>query len=747
MATTELELGKRIETLLDRELTDEMYESVVGLSNRLTHAVTLQHREPADAEPSHRFFDEENREGYILNRLGHISANPSNAEKRDVLSKVYAYAVSPLLRDKTLETKFPNYNKHSTHPLLVELLKASRKEHKYYLQNRPPLGRSVFMLVGERGVGKTFLLNHFFTIYHKDLDDKNIVWVRINVSQDFGVEKPDVRHWLLSQTTYVVLKYYMNHPKFSGFIQSIKQHFGDTYPEKERERYISNFRVVTDMYCQGKAPKKVTADTIENLVAVQILDEAIRRGMSFIFVVDGFDKIDVMPKYRQRLAAIKESANSLTAPDTRLGGCYLFVFRTETLRRFVDLGFNYASENQHINIESREVQNVSFLRIVVRRLNYLRKNIPGLAKTRNWNIDDWPQHIDEFKVHLSTISESTSFQDFVSLLEEFYGPNHRAKVELIQLAYHSFLQFKKDPKQYKLIEAMCKGGFKYPPNIYRYDSHIGALMPTMSVKLFDNVLMPTITNFPYHEEFPYNPMPQARSYVLASFRILQFMTAYQNHYDNRPQTIPARKMINTLRTLFKYQENVIVRLIEEYSEYNFLLLSGGAVAFPTDWDQVQIEPTPKLRFVLGDNYRLNVLSDIAYLNMCAMRTLANAISLSGVVPFFKAMCLEEANVGLSEWIIWKILNTVSVYRVIRKAALLEDRLVENAKSELTEPFLRELKWNAFLPELRTQIGKQISGVLKTVSDMRGNVRIKLDIVLGEYENAWGGNPSEIRVPL
>ena len=68
-------------------------------------------------------------------------------------------------------------------------------------------GSNWFWLHGKKGIGKTFFLNHFFATYRPDLENHQLMWIRMDLWRSFGDDK-DLRHRVYSQATKIFFRYF-----------------------------------------------------------------------------------------------------------------------------------------------------------------------------------------------------------------------------------------------------------------------------------------------------------------------------------------------------------------------------------------------------------------------------------------------------------------------------------------------------------------------------------------------------------
>ena len=107
----------------------------------------------------------------------------------------------------------------------------------------------------------------------------------------------------------------------------------------------------------------------------------------------------------------------------------------------------------------------------------------------------------------------------------------------------------------------------------------------------------------------------------------------------------------------------------EFSGYNLAELTGDLVVVPTRPKTYRVRVLPNVD-VFYDARRKGVFKDMAYLNMCAMRVFLSKAALLSENPYVRALSLEDDE-SIQRWNIVEVFYAVSLYRLIKKASLLE----------------------------------------------------------------------------
>ena len=193
------------------------------------------------------------------------------------------------------------------------------------------------MLKGARGIGKTFFLNYLLSKYSDILDEKKIIWVRINlpVSRNFD-DKLD--HWIEAQITKVLIR---NYDEDSQYIQkpqhkrlNLLAHLRDWAKSEsnDHEREIKRKAVerLERIYAFGKGDTDISPEIVPMDVCGEVRRYAEENGLGFIIVFDGFDRLDYDTKNERRFRILRQGLERLATGAADSGFVYLCVTRTNT---------------------------------------------------------------------------------------------------------------------------------------------------------------------------------------------------------------------------------------------------------------------------------------------------------------------------------------------------------------------------------------------------------------------------------
>ena len=195
------------------------------------------------------------------------------------------------------------------------------------------------VVLGERGVGKIFLLNYVLSKWNPSLSEEKIIWVRLNLVTNTGFEN-NIYGWIYAQIAKILLRYY---DKSSDYVKYRPFTMDDFYTplfkwvdansdfrEKERSETRSKIRQMKDLFSRFNSQAKINPALCDFEICSNLFRIAREMGWSFIVIMDGFDNLDVDKFHYERFETIKTQINSLWSNYENIGFCLVIVSRTYT---------------------------------------------------------------------------------------------------------------------------------------------------------------------------------------------------------------------------------------------------------------------------------------------------------------------------------------------------------------------------------------------------------------------------------
>lgn len=641
--------------------------------------------------------------GHIYRRLGHITVNPHDEFNTAAIVDSYVYAEG--------EPQAVNADKSTIDGFVNDLINGAKDHRDLYMQvGRVPDagGRSLekkhYIVVGDRGTGKTYFLHYILSKYSKLLDDEKVIWVRLNLLSDFvNYENMDLQHWVYAKAAKIILRYYDHKQKLrlpsspvpipllceEEVLAAIDDNPIYSADKKQRFELVDKFTSMIGAFRDFEGAGLVNTNAIPKHLGQILMHLAIRKGYSFILAIDGLDRLDVTIQAKTKFDAIVSNINTVINDTEATEFLPVITSRTRTL---ADLrASNAVAPYMMEKAEIRQIGVPSLELIVDRRIEYLKDEVPRLASKEHWNVREFRSNILEFEAFLQRPYdvENREGTTHLAAIEERLGRDRRAQVQMVQLGYYDFLDETSAGKSYLLTEALLKAGRWYPPRYYSYtrkddkgDQEIITHLMGPNSGRFDAKFLPVIFSFPH-------VVGEARQLVyglnrhgmLLGIRMTQFILAHQellqNKTNNYVDDLLGRELISLLHTLFDYDSDRAYLLLEEFAEFGLVELHGAIYALPSDPKSYRIVAMPKLRYLLSD-----FLSDIAYLNLSAMRTPLKPKPLTSKeiagtrmrYPYIRAYSLDGAIARMKpedkfprimrDWVSTKITNSAGLVRLI-----------------------------------------------------------------------------------
>lgn len=679
------------------------------------------------------------RHSFIYRRLGHLTVNPNKMGANEALVKSYVFSPDDRLG-------IVNSNEKSVGDFIARLIRVAREERAFDSQFRVPdpaaasgQATRMFVLHGPRGTGKTFFLNYLLSRYSELLDKEKVIWVRINLVTNFGPHN-QLENWIPAQASKILLRYYdenqkSRHPGSQppiplDFVEHIKTYVEEQYAEyPDRLRELRDHIIIMkESFRDLRYDKPVSEDLVPPVLGKEIMRYAREMGYSFIVALDGLDRLDITNSAKEKFDSLCRQVDLIGRAYESQGFTLLVASRTKTL-----LSTNSCFSDPYRQGSTRclPMGKVDLSAIVRRRLEMLKDEIFRQAPLYEWDILDWPEHINEFGLRL--------FDDqggFIGGLLDTLGDDRRAQMQIIQLDYLDFLETKR-ARAYQLIEYLTKAGKRYPPRYYFYAKYkdgdliqAGNAEPTP----LDSKFFPTIFSFPILQEGQSGNLSHPHS-MLIGLRIAQLVLSCSELIRDKESYVRdpmlGRELGSICKKMFGYEEQLVYALLEELAEFDMMQLDGGLYPLPVKREDYVIRDRPKLRVLLD-----TMIYDIAYLNLVAMRVPVAVDVLSSennTFGLFKAETLDQklSSLGrestMSGWIFAKAVNAISLYRLVK---YINDVQKSNANVNFRKLNDRQ---KIIFDNAVKGIGSKGIGMFDVHREMERNIRKQIGGIFTKYE--------------
>ena len=577
------------------------------------------------------------RDDHVHRRLGHIVVSLKDFYNTEALKKCYVY----MSDDNVIDEKIVNRNKESMENFVEKLITSanakasnifSRKNVADDGGRKAALKRdSLYIIHGKRGIGKTFFLNHVLSTFSDRFDKEKVLWIRINLLNDFG-DNSNIKHWLYAQLTKVIFRFYDPASPFYSKKDvgldvdavNLLTKFAEKQDEDVKLFYKQQIVGMKQVFHSEHSIEPISPLLINEQLARQLYLELIKFGYKFIFVLDGYDRIEALAHAEHKFDKIRDALTALVGNNDNSGFVILIVTRQNGITKFSNDGHgSIRIKNQNV----KQLGDVNIERIVEKRLDYVRTEVLDIVTTPNnssfkWDCADWESHYTKFYNEILGNSNRPEQQTrYIDFLNQLYGHNRRAQMQSLQLKYFEFL--KNETKlSYRLVESLVCAGRRLPPRSYFYQMSASGLERSSSSSIFDNHFLPNIFCFPFDSETERNErvLYPSDSMMLMGIRLLQLVKVQDEIIEEEKsfESLKSEELAVICQTIFNYPKKLVFKLIEEFGEFEFFMIGGINLGAARQTRDYQPKSMPKLLYILD-----HMLTDAAYLNLCSMRVPLN----------------------------------------------------------------------------------------------------------------------------
>lgn len=371
----------RHETLISQLLETEVPISGDALrANRFHRPKDLYAKMPADwrkaesrrPQPKQLSTPRKDFVGILRRALGHIAANPSVPANVTAMGLSYKFPeeidVSSFSHfgigdDITVVNKSESDARRFFVETLGDAAERAAQDFRLRLEGHEGADTSTdaifrqdkFLLIGERGIGKTFFLNYMISQFSSELHQKRIILVRLDLTKDTD-EDLTIDDWLHWKICKILFTYYdagsfnrdathdVEDPKFAHFIEkeSLNLLFNldsraDILFEIARGYDTELTRVEFSMAFREVASKlRSVVDTKPSKIQYNwffpmIWDYVVSiNRCSFIVIFDGLDQLGLTDHDRDRYELLVEAVNSYLGSEKSLYTASLVTMRPKS---------------------------------------------------------------------------------------------------------------------------------------------------------------------------------------------------------------------------------------------------------------------------------------------------------------------------------------------------------------------------------------------------------------------------------
>lgn len=588
---------------------------------------------------------------YISSHLTHISVNQSNPSNANLIKSSYVFC------DQNHNGHPVNFSDTSTHEFVEFLVNLAHRErelsvtidelHRENAINEQP----VCLLYGDRGTGKTFFLNYAVTKENRFLNSHKVIWVRVNLvyRSDFEGE---IERWVLAQAAKIVLRYYDVKSEYDGNKSiELRDHIfkwideNPLFRDFEKVNLRRSFRLMIKIFSELAGDRRISKETCDDEICSEIYRYLRSEGWSFVFIIDGFDQLDVSLEQRERFELIRNDIISFISMRANFGGAFLIVSRTNTIADLNSFDpFKSISEDMRFFVGTP-----SWRQVIEQRFSAIDKAVlDHIPLEHNVDVSRLKSRLKEFRYAWLEGADPLEGAD------EALMANIRAIMQVLYLHFVDYVD-ERTGKGYQVIEHMMLNGHQYPVVAYRYSfSKDGSLISQVGTEVKHEArFFPLVTRAPWPTD---NGRLDERPFgeILLQFRCIQILIASTKTVDQ--ELLSKGEIIELLEKFFGYEAASIDAAINELVAFEFakidLTNTGSA-----DSRENRISTLPKSAYFIE-----KCLFDVAYLNMCSMRTPLPESSLKS--DFVIPDSLGRPGHRLERWIPNKVGNALFLFSIL-----------------------------------------------------------------------------------
>ncbi len=269
--------------------------------------------------------------------LSHRRATPKNKE---IFKKEYVWANTSEEGANTTNRNIVNYSEEDAEKFLDRLISGAISAYKKKENNDNKTSRRdrFFLMLGDRGVGKTFFINYLFSVYSEKLINKKTIWIRISlVSRRKGW---NVSERLYRKSVRIIFEKYLNRDEFLGDIEGLREYLINT-KKKGKQEALDIAGAVEKIDDSWSVTNKV-----DKSVFICVYDYMTSLGYNFLFAVDGLDAIRETDKHKQDLENWIDEVLAFIIRD-EFPACWVVMMRGWTYQEHIRPNYSPAEGRQY----------------------------------------------------------------------------------------------------------------------------------------------------------------------------------------------------------------------------------------------------------------------------------------------------------------------------------------------------------------------------------------------------------------
>lgn len=578
--------------------------------------------------------------------FGPIPVNPSNTWRSRKIKRTFCYAK---------QESFVNSSETSINVFVDKIVSFSRAMRASESENaatRKATSPSEAHLIGAKGTGKTHFLNYVLTRHIERLDQSRVIWIRLSLSRDFGVEQTPISllEWFKAELARIAIRYYDTNSKYkrpnapSYDFASHLRSFVQSRPIESHDKQKLRLQLdrMIERFLDKAKEVPIDSDWVNPYLADEIFAFFVRNDWTFLAVIDQMDllshSVTLKEKFLNRgrqLNHFRMSAKDLPIFTLLSRRPETTPFLSETEEQYREQATSFSNINFH-PFEQYELGQIDFRNFISKRLDFAR-NPDNYESPTKLLVDA------AFRDHSEILLSDRIFS--------LAGCNLRSYIQLVTVVISN----KNAVHDYEFTERAMLLNYVFPRIPFSYQQIEGTKTLVrrfnQAAVTFDIMYLPSIFRAPYAANGSETPDAEdlLRSYVLG-IRILLLLKCLSG------TALSCIQIADLMRRCFRSDPAVVRLMLEEFIDFELI---QAATIYP---GAISILEGVKLTS-RGVGITELYVQDPTYLAFC-LQSLPLPYSLATSISVRSPREAYEPSV---DWVVCKVDSALTLASLVRQA--------------------------------------------------------------------------------
>lgn len=512
----------------------------------------------------------ESLKGFAKGIFKHYEVNPSIVGFNDKILKTYVEQVKPI--SQLIDLDVANENGVSSE--FYEKIKQTLFKIKQGDNSLCPEDRTIY-ITGIRGSGKTSFLNYFISKYEEELNQENIITVRVNVMKA-----------LVNTTLIDAIKFKLCRILFTYYCSlGNKERVKDRNIKKNTDEILINFikkerfkeKPIIDChnyFCEYNYTKDLVPIPPEHLEICDNLLQEMSKQYKFIIMLDNFDQLNPNKRSTRIYEIRKQQLEELRSQTISKHCLFIIAVRYST--------FKGLTANGSIKSKCYAIGSPLTYDMIEQRVNYLIEHSNSSDELKEKNKEFITQCIKLIGNSFTSESRALDFESACKEIDSIYMENKRIILNIVKRFLDSIsdsnetnLIFRDSfltRYEYKFFESLliktCNDNSDvaegYCRAFYQYVVDDKTILKFGNINQsahYDNSFLPNIYRFPTNAE-----SNEMMFIPFLKIRILQLLKNKLN--------LSTKKICEILEKVFSYRKDAVELACIELREDQSLILKN-----------------------------------------------------------------------------------------------------------------------------------------------------------------------------